>query len=42
MADSAKMGMSDTLRPGDISKLGQDASVAFRVQFDGDPPSFQS
>ena len=24
MADSAKMGMSDTLRPGDISKLGQD------------------
>lgn len=42
MADSAKMGMSDTLSPGDISKLGQDASVAFRVQFDGDPPPFQS
>lgn len=41
MADSAKMGMSDTLRPGDISKLGQDASLAFRVQFDGDPPPFQ-
>lgn len=40
MADSAKMGMSDTLRPGDISKLGQDASLAFRVQFDGDPPPF--
>ena len=42
MADSAKMGMSDTLRPGDISKLGQDASLAFRVQFDGDPPPFKS
>ena len=40
MADSAKMGMSDTLRPGDISKLGQDASLAFRVQFDGEPPPF--
>lgn len=42
MADSAKMGMSDMLRPGDISRLGQDASVAFRVQFDGDPPPFES
>ena len=41
MADSAKMGMSDTLRPGDISKLGQDASVAFRVQFEGEPPPFK-
>ena len=42
MADSAKMGMSDTLRPGDISKLGKDASLAFRVQFDADPPPFES
>ena len=42
MADSAKMGMSDTLRPGDISQLGQDATLAFRVQFDGDPPPFKN
>lgn len=31
-------GMSDTLRPGDVSKLGRSASVAFRVQFDADIP----
>lgn len=42
MADSAKMGMSEILRPGDVSRLGQDASLAFRVQFNGDPPPFES
>ena len=40
MADAARMGMSDTLRPGDVSRLGRDASVAFRVEFNGDQPRF--
>ena len=39
MADSAKMGMSEILRPGDVSRLGQDASLAFRVQFGWRPTS---
>ena len=38
---SASTGISDEMRPGDISKLVQDDSVAFRVEFDGvvPPPS---
>lgn len=33
-------GMSDTLRPGEVSKLGRSAAVAFRARFDGAiPPS---
>jgi len=35
---SAKTGVSDFMRPGDISNLSQSAEVAFRVQFDGAIP----
>ncbi|MFL0797854.1 MAG: DUF3488 and transglutaminase-like domain-containing protein [Cellvibrionaceae bacterium] len=35
---SAKTGMSDTMSPGDVSKLGRSANVAFRVSFEGDIP----
>ncbi|MEP6390876.1 MAG: DUF3488 and transglutaminase-like domain-containing protein [Halioglobus sp.] len=39
---SAKTGMSDFMRPGDVSNLSQSSAVAFRAQFDGDiPPSSQ-
>ena len=31
-------GMSDVLRPGDVTRLGRSAEVAFRVQFDGPIP----
>ena len=37
---SAKTGMSDYLRPGDVSNLSQSADVAFRVQFEGEIPAF--
>jgi len=37
---SAKTGMSDFLRPGDVSNLSQSAEVAFRVEFDGEIPAF--
>ena len=37
---TAKTGMSDFLKPGDVSKLSQSAEVAFRVQFDGEIPAF--
>ena len=37
---TAKTGMSDTLRPGLVSRLSQSPEVAFRVRFDGQiPPS---
>lgn len=39
LGDSVKMGMSDTLRPGDVADLGQNASVAFRVEFTGNVPA---
>ena len=39
-ADVSRMGMSDTLRPGDVSQLGRDASLAFRVEFEGEPPPY--
>ena len=39
-ADVSRMGMSDTLRPGDVSQLGRDASLAFRVEFEGKPPPY--
>ena len=32
-------GISDSMRPGRISQLMQSDAPAFRVQFDGDPPS---
>lgn len=35
---TAKTGVSDFMRPGDISRLGKSDEVAFRVQFDGDIP----
>ena len=35
---SAKTGVSDFLKPGDISRLSQSTEVAFRVSFDGDIP----
>ncbi len=38
---SAKTGMTDTLRPGQVSQLSQSPEVAFRVQFDGDIPPTQ-
>ncbi|WP_052813103.1 transglutaminase TgpA family protein [Desulfonatronum thioautotrophicum] len=31
-------GLSDTMRPGDISELLQSSEVAFRVTFNGQPP----
>ncbi len=36
---TAKTGVSDFMRPGDISNLSQSADVAFRVQFDGAIPN---
>ncbi|MEH6617107.1 MAG: DUF3488 domain-containing protein, partial [Porticoccus sp.] len=35
---SAKTGVTDTMRPGDYSRLGRSADVAFRVSFDGEIP----
>ncbi|MEH6518053.1 MAG: DUF3488 and transglutaminase-like domain-containing protein [Halioglobus sp.] len=35
---SAKTGVSDFLKPGDISSLSQSTEVAFRVNFEGDIP----
>lgn len=35
---SAKTGMSDRMSPGDVSRLGRSADVAFRVSFSGDTP----
>ncbi|MEE4277879.1 MAG: DUF3488 and transglutaminase-like domain-containing protein, partial [Halieaceae bacterium] len=37
-AHTAKTGMSDRLRPGDVSNLGRSDEVAFRVSFDGPIP----
>ena len=39
---TAKTGMSDFMKPGDVSRLSQSADVAFRVQFDDEiPPQAQ-
>lgn len=35
---TAQTGMSDRLRPGDVSNLSQSADVAFRAEFEGDIP----
>lgn len=35
---SAKTGLADKMSPGDISSLTRSAEVAFRVEFQGDPP----
>ena len=36
---AAKTGVSDFMRPGDISSLSKSDDVAFRVQFEGDIPN---
>jgi transglutaminase-like putative cysteine protease len=35
---SAKTGLSDTIEPGSVSRLGRSAELAFRVDFQGQPP----
>ena len=35
---TAQTGVSDFMKPGDISSLGKSDAVAFRAQFDGDIP----
>ena len=37
-AQSASSGLSDEMSPGSINRLIGSGAVAFRVQFDGDPP----
>lgn len=42
MSGQAITGMSDTLAPGSVAKLGRSAEVVFRARFDGDiPPAAQ-
>jgi transglutaminase-like putative cysteine protease len=36
---SATTGLSDTMSPGSIAMLSQSDAIAFRVKFDGNPPS---
>ncbi|MEL6869865.1 MAG: DUF3488 and transglutaminase-like domain-containing protein [Pseudomonadota bacterium] len=38
-ANSANTGLSSTMSPGDISQLSESQAVAFRVRFQGLPPS---
>ncbi len=38
-SQAAKTGVSDFMRPGDISRLSQSSEVAFRVQFEGAIPN---
>ncbi|MDG2273718.1 MAG: DUF3488 and transglutaminase-like domain-containing protein [Halioglobus sp.] len=35
---TAKTGMTDFMKPGDVASLSQSADVAFRVKFDGEIP----
>ena len=35
---TAKTGMTDFMKPGDVASLSQSADVAFRVKFEGDIP----
>jgi len=37
-AGASRSGLSDSMSPGDISRLVQSQEVAFRVEFEGDPP----
>ncbi|MCB1689830.1 MAG: DUF3488 domain-containing transglutaminase family protein [Halioglobus sp.] len=39
---TAKTGMSDFMKPGDVASLSQSADVAFRVKFEGDIPEKSS
>lgn len=36
---TAKTGMSDFMKPGDVASLSQSADVAFRVKFEGETPA---
>lgn len=38
-AYSSMSGLSDSMAPGDISRLSLSGAIAFRVQFDGKPPA---
>lgn len=38
---TATTGVSDSMSPGDFSNLSQSTELAFRVEFDGQPPSRQ-
>ncbi|MCI0654259.1 MAG: DUF3488 and transglutaminase-like domain-containing protein [Methylococcaceae bacterium] len=37
-AGAARSGLSDSMQPGEISRLSQSSEVAFRVDFKGNPP----
>ncbi|MEJ2532369.1 MAG: DUF3488 and transglutaminase-like domain-containing protein [Halioglobus sp.] len=39
---TARTGMSDFMKPGDVSRLSQSDDVAFRAQFEGDIPARSS
>ena len=39
---TARTGMSDFMKPGDVSRLSQSDEVAFRAQFEGDIPARSS
>ena len=39
MSHTAKTGMSDFMKPGDVASLSQSADVAFRVKFEGEIPA---
>lgn len=38
-AHAAMTGLSDTMSPGNVSELAQSDAIAFRAEFDGEPPS---
>nr|WP_183700639.1 DUF3488 and DUF4129 domain-containing transglutaminase family protein [Marinobacter oulmenensis] len=40
VSGQARTGLSDTMRPGDISSLAQNSERAFRVSFGGDMPPY--
>lgn len=41
VSGQARTGLSETMRPGDISNLAQNSERAFRVTFGGEPPAFR-
>ncbi len=38
--NTSSTGLSESMSPGDISNLTRSAEVAFRVKFNGDPPTY--
>ncbi|MGR9105397.1 MAG: transglutaminase TgpA family protein [Gammaproteobacteria bacterium] len=36
--EASQTGLSDSMQPGQISRLSQSSEVAFRINFEGDPP----